>query len=393
MSDTPKRTGTRDISELKARLGLQKNRATSRQTDAQGIVPPPGARTNQPMNAPVVPPGAAQPLGQTQELPPARPVQTTEYVVVNDGSPVEGVNNSSTASKAVKVLAGLGILIAGVVLGQVAAGNKRYNGTIEAAATIKKSMVAIGKNLVTVDQSLQIARERGAGGNAFLPNDAKLTEALEALEFADTSTDEVFKSSMYDLPDKAVSQILEFYKESATLERDIANHVILSKKSHAAVAAGEEKWRDALKSMRGVAGLIELPKAQGQPPVLKLVQIGAPVCSGQSSPSPAGCPAGTQPVKFQYRLDANSGSMSTKKVTAAETATAVSGNALIQISPESTVLQQIAKGGEASVAEVGYMTRINSIQERVSLLLEARSVLEKTLAAKAKEGTKFTFFL
>ncbi|RMH37117.1 MAG: hypothetical protein D6689_21285, partial [Deltaproteobacteria bacterium] len=57
LSQSPKKPGARDISDLKARLGLKKGGPAAKPRPASGSVPPPlGAA---PAPAPVPPPGAA----------------------------------------------------------------------------------------------------------------------------------------------------------------------------------------------------------------------------------------------------------------------------------------------------------------------------------------------
>src|SRR6185369_13137031 len=95
LSDS-KRTGNRDISELKQRLGLKKggpaagqNRGSSGQT--AGIAPPPGLAPPSPPQ-PVIPNAADDPFGAMNAMAAVGTVQRApEIVIVNDGKPVENV--------------------------------------------------------------------------------------------------------------------------------------------------------------------------------------------------------------------------------------------------------------------------------------------------------------
>jgi hypothetical protein len=59
----------------------------------------------------------------------------------------------------------------------------------------------------------------------------------------------------------------------------------------------------------------------------------------------------------------------------------------------SKVLQQLAKGGKATVAEATYTTRINAINDTVNKLLESQKAIEGHLTNHANKGKQFTFFM
>ena len=105
MSDS-KRTGSRDISELKARLGLKKGAAAGDRTSRErnggqtgGVVAPPGLNLPPPPGAaapqPVIPNAADDPFGAMNAMAAVGTVQRApEIVIVNDGKPVENVGSS-----------------------------------------------------------------------------------------------------------------------------------------------------------------------------------------------------------------------------------------------------------------------------------------------------------
>src|SRR5436190_22688518 len=77
LSQTPKRPGTRDISELKARLGLKKAApekapaaATATTKPSGGVAPPPGLNVPGPAKptGPVIPHAADDPFGNMNAM-------------------------------------------------------------------------------------------------------------------------------------------------------------------------------------------------------------------------------------------------------------------------------------------------------------------------------------
>jgi len=146
---------------------------------------------------------------------------------------------------------------------------------------------------------------------------------------------------------------------------------------------------------RSYAALIDMPSADdakaGKPVTFKIVQLGSPVCEGQTKPSDTGC--GEAKISgFRYRVD-ELGPWQVKKSASAPTTGSFDPDGLVRLDPGSKVLQQLAKGGKSTVAEAGYLTRINSIYERVNKLIENQGKLEKRLNTHANKGKQFTFFL
>ena len=112
MSD-PKRGGSRDISELKQRLGLKKATTPTAGATAGrpsgppvgGVVPPPGLAPPPPPQ-PVIPNAAEDPFAAMNAMAAVGTVQRApEIVIVNDGKPVENVGASSHGGAIAKLAA------------------------------------------------------------------------------------------------------------------------------------------------------------------------------------------------------------------------------------------------------------------------------------------------
>ena len=393
LSQPSKRPGARDISELKARLGLKKSGAAPAPTGGT-VPPPPGAKTIP------APPGAAatqshpdasrDPFGAMNAMT-QRSAATAAppIVIVDDGRPVESVSHENRAAHYGKIAAVLLLpLIVGVLIGKIAQSADTYNSVIGDAAEIGADIGSIGKQLVNIQQALQVAKERGPGGQTFLIGDSKLTEELEPV--ANVTTDEalVYESNLYSLPPEVVAEVLGFYSDVNKLNADIKNHIAASKDEAKIIRAGMAKLEEF--NPFAYAGLLTVGGEEGGAPAsIKMVQLGLPICQGENKPTQSGCQG--VPSGFLYRLD-ETGPWGTKKVAQPEGA-GVASDSLLLIDPNTKVLQQMVKGGQASVAEAAYERRITSIDEQVNSLLERRTIIEQAMNTKANEGKKFSFFM
>jgi hypothetical protein len=405
LSQSPKRPGARDISELKARLGLKKSGAQSR--PAAGVVPPPGAR----VGAIPAPPGAAPPTPQIPDAAEdpfgamnamaahAQVAAQPQIVIVNDGKPVESVEAKSNLLKYGKI-AGIALLplVLGIIIGKISASANVYNRTIVDSGRIVEDLRLISRSLVEFQQTLQVARERGPGGNAFLVNDTKLTEELDALELVQPNLQVVYHSFLYELPPEIVGDVLSFYNETTLLFEALKDHVDKSKADQKIIQDGQVKLKKVQETHQQYryAGLIDLPKASDdddspQIATFRFVQLGAPICPGETRMSEEGCPPGAMPRGHGFRVS-ELGSWGTKGVTEVN-GEFVKADSLIYLNPGTPVFEQMVKGGEPSVAEVAYMRRITELEEKLNNLIERRTVIEQRLNIKAQESKRFTFFL
>ena len=71
---------------------------------------------------------------------------------------------------------------------------------------------------------------------------------------------------------------------------------------------------------------------------------------------------------------------------------AVGFKQLLLVAP-TRVYEQAIMGGKASVAATAYMARLAKIDEKTKELIEIGNALVSLLEAKAKQPTRFTFFL
>jgi hypothetical protein len=407
---TAKRSGARDISDLKARLGLKKKSAPETASAnggipaPPGVVPPPSSKIT---GSVPIPPGVAPPRPAAPFIPDASEdpfgamnamaahqaaVAAPEpIVIVNDGRPVESVDQRSPAIR-FAIIGGMILvpLVIGLIMGQIGNKNAAHNHSVEDAKKLRTDIEVVGKRLIGLQQTLQVAKERGQKGGKpwYQLNDEKLTKELKAAEALAPNQDLLLKARLHQFPEQISDQLHLFYAETALLQKQIKEHIKLSDSDSKVIKEGAARLGNF--NPRAYAGLLLTPTAEeaqsGMPVRFKLVQLGMPICAANSKPTPEGCGASV-PWGFQYRLS-ETGEFGTKKIAGSE----VDGS-LIFFDPDTPFFLGIVKGGGSSVAEADYMKRIESIDEKIEALVGARKFLMQVLNNKSNQGTKFTFFV
>jgi len=406
LSQSPKKPGARDISDLKARLGLKKGGSAAKARPG----PSPGGAIPPPTRSPAVPapPGAAPPQPAGPYIPDAKEdpfaamnamaahtaaAAAPAIVVVNDGKPVEHVGKKAGGIGIAKLVApAVATLILGVVVGQMGTKAKIYNETIDDAAKIAAQVKQVDKDLQNLRNILYTAKERGPGGQNYLLADEELTKELEALQLTMPDLSEIYDSRLYEMEQGVVDQTFAFFTESTILYKEIKDHVQKAKSDAKALAASKEKLaKTGLPTRYGI--VVNIPKgdeAATTPVSATFVELGDPVC-GDNKPNPNGCGDG-QPKGFLYR-PAELGPWGQKDLAAPE-GNFIPGNRLIPLGFDpSPTLEALFKGGEATVSEVTYMDRMREIDSKVDDLLERAKLLQKSLTGTANRGKQFTFFL
>jgi hypothetical protein len=359
---------------------------------AGGVIPaPPGAG---PPPRPAIPDAKEDPFGAMNAMAAHGSVAAQrQMVVVHDGSPVERVEKRSHAVRfAVVGAILLAPLVLGAAMGKLSANAGAYNRTIDDAAAVRDDTNKVRDGLVAIQTALQTGRERSRGAQSFVMGDAKLTSDLEQLPPLAPNIELVFRSHLYQLDAQLVAAILSFYVEALELNQLVKAHVVASKDAEKVFKEGQANM--AAFDPRSYGGIVDVPTAeeaqQGKPVALKIVQLGSPICEGQTKPSDAGC-GDSKITGYRYRMD-ELGPWGVKKL-----ATAAEGSfdrdGLLRLDLGSKVLQQLAKGGKATVAEASYMARITRINDTVNKLLESQKAIEGHLSNHANKGKQFTFFM
>jgi len=420
----PKKPGSRDINDLKARLGIKKGAApvpeaggttppppTGRSTAAiPAVMPPPGLMVPSPMGAtqappqPVIPNAAEDPFGAMNAMAQMGTAQRApEIVFINDGKPVENVGTGSTVKIVIGVVGGLMVLALGVAIGSTAKGGTFYNEGITASKGIRADVKSVKKTLVSIKEKVDKAQGQGKDSTAAL-------RELEKLEPKDAL---VYRAKQNNLNPELEGQILGFYAGVKQLRLMIEDHLTSAKADDAALGAAraatekmtfpanQSGFENAVRVRYGV--LVWNPTEEEATKDstkfgARLVEIGPPFCSSDSGPklSASGtCPEGSGVETLAYRVSSTGQWLKGDFAIPGqnlEPGAPVPPKKLLIISPTS-VFDGLALGSANSAAEALYNKRVEAISARLTESIEAANALEARLGPKANESPHFTFFL
>ncbi len=412
MSDQ-KRTGNRDISDLKARLGLKKGAAATGQTAARGngaasggVVPPPGLNLPPPPGVapaqPAIPNAADDPFGAMNAMAAVGTVQRApEIVIVNDGKPVENVGHQSMGATILKIavpaVLALGI---GVGVGRVSKDANFYNAGLDDAGKIlgdansPSTVKGTKKLLADLDNELDAMSKSG-----YRPDPAK-TKALADLALKlDVKTTVVFQAKQNALDDTLSGQILSFYAGVTEVKDMLDLHVKSAKADDKMLATAKQKGDDAaLKENENqpLAGqarygvVIAAPTENDKDDFgARIVELG-PVFCGDKQSSTGKCDEGG-PSAYGYRNDPG-GIAWTKGELVTNGEDSVPAKKLLLLLPNG-VRDALIRGGEPGASEAYYVKRLKTLAERTKKLITDANKLESQLQSAASKGRRFSFFL
>ena len=428
MSDA-KKTGSRDISELKQRLGLKKGAAAS-QTGATarvnggaggGVVPPPGMNLPPPPGMapqqpaqPVIPNAADDPFGAMNAMAAHGAVQRApEIVIVNDGRPVEHVGASSSGASIARIAIPAGIaLIIGIAVGKIGTSNSSYNDGLKGAKAIlgdkgtPSTVANLKKQLSDLDTFLDEAKTK----KNFKP-DSSIDKQLESLAAKlEVKSELVFRAKENALDAETSGQIMSFYAGIEELKSMVDNHVKSAKSDDLAFANAAKKAdaatvkddeNAALSGQLRYGMLMQAPTETDKTDFgAKLVELGPPYCGDKLSTS-GKCGEGEAPSAFAYRSEP--GATWTKGDIVTSGADSVPTKKLVMLLPGG-VRDSLVKGAEGVASETLYTKRLRAIYDfvhgktgpdgkPVGGLLETGNKLEQKLEQVANKGSRFSFFM
>jgi hypothetical protein len=317
--DENKKPGPRDISDLKARLGLKKT----------GVMPAASPNTTSPVGQSVAQPGyggpAAQPagppppFGRAAEVPvqPAAPpdprrdpfqsaqqqqaaANLAAFYGIGQSLPgsadtvhAEPISQPKPWGRIAAVLA-IAILpfVVGNACGRIQRDRIEYNTTTEQAGQIRQEVEKMAKNLKTIVDTLN-STPAGRKGDI----DLDLSAKLGALDLKKPDTVRIFHTNYNSLEPVIVERLMQYYDNTIKLYDAVAQH---AKKTENDKDALVRMGKEGAKSDKNYGVIVE---PQGGLMLAKFVEVGAPVCN---EPGKTDCNA-NELKGFQYRLDSGSG--------------------------------------------------------------------------------------
>jgi hypothetical protein len=407
----PKRGGSRDISELKQRLGLKKATTPASASVGRsiaptgGVVPPPGLAPPPPPPQPVIPNAAEDPFAAMNAMAAVGTVQRApEIVIVNDGKPVENVGASSHGAAIAKLAAPAVIaLIVGVVIGQIAKGANIYNAGLKDARSIlgDDKTASTVKNVKKALSELDGVLDEMKTKNNYRPDtaaDKRLRELSGRLEIKEAA---VFRTAGAIDPE-LTSQIMSFYAGSAEIKGMLDNHVKAAAADDLALSTGKTATGAAqvkdgenatLASVGAVryGALIQAPTDTDRSDFgVKLVELGPPYCGGAQPVTTGKCENNEAPTAYAYRTEP--GAAWTKGDLQLQGSDSVPAKKLVLLLPDGT-RDALIKGSEPGASEVFYVKRLRQLSERNKKVIEEANKLEQRLQAESNKSARFSFFL
>ena len=323
--DENKKPGPRDISDLKARLGLKKTAAmpaaapntTPPAGQPVAAAPPPQQGYGAP--APAAPSGPPPPFGRREEPPPPQPAAPPDprrdpfaaqqqQAAANlaafyglgqsipgsaDPAHAEPLSKPKPWGRIAAVLAiALLPFVVGNACGRIQRDRIEYNTTTDQAGMIRDEVEKMSKNLTTIVETLN-STPAGRKGDV----DIELSLKLGALNLTKPDTVKIFHTNYNSLEPVIVERLMQYYDNTMKLYDEVAIH---AKKTENDKDALTRMAKEGAKSDKNYGVIVE---PQGGLMLAKFVEVGSPVCQQEGKTD---CNA-NELKGFQYRLDSGSG--------------------------------------------------------------------------------------
>ena len=393
--EQPKKPGPRDITDLKARLGLNRGPAAGGQPAARAPFPgPPGGGMPAPPPQPFPPqggggfpaPGGPPPAmggGYAPQAPAPDPYASMrpppgrqfDLRPVDDGVPVESVRRGGFRAA---LIVGLAMAVAGGVLGvgfgMAMSGRRAFNETNRAAKRVKTEIEEIHKSVSQIGGAVAVSQQRAQAAKMDrLAFDPKLIEDLEKVKVDPRpDTSRIFKVDYFRMSDLAVDNLMAYYYDTIALYGEVERFVKKSKADKDSLTAFAAK-----QEQKGGAKYGVVFAGGGKVVVANLVEMRNPVCKG----------GGTDCAMDQlegFEIRANSGAnWSTRPV-----GPKPDGKNLVPIEP-TPLLESVMAGSPDQARMEQYRIRYANIQLLLTRLAQTQKQLKDALDTAAKRPDIF----
>ena len=292
---------TKDISDLKARLGLKRPDGAAPQPvgpgagsgPAQGR-PQPGGFPQQagraPAPAPVPGPQAAPPAQAPAGMNPyakmKAPTGGFDLRGADDGIPAANVRQGrSTAVIITAVVVGVGAFVLGGWAGGISMARNNFNTANSAARSVKAEIEGMQKTLTQIGAVIADSQKRLAGEKKDpLAYDPQFIANLEKIKLDPRpNTAKIFRVDYFRLPDADVDKLFNYYYDSIALYGEVERHIKKTKADAESLKAYADKSASQTTKNYGVV----FDNSAGKLIVANLVEIGDQVCKNGGKDCPA----------------------------------------------------------------------------------------------------------
>ncbi len=378
----------KDISDLKARLGLKRPEAAAPAPapapagarpmgglpagfpQAPGRGPMPGAA---PAAAPAQPPAAHDPYAGM------KPQQGMfDLRTIDDGAPVENVRSGRGKAAIVTavIVGALGFAL-GVGLGVSGVGRANMNTANHAAKTVKAELDEMQKTLSEVGKAMAFSQQRLAQQKKdALEYDPGLIADLEKVKLDPRpDTSKIFRVDYFRLEDIVVDRLFNYYYDTIALYNEVERHIKKTKADSESLTSYLAKSAAAQQKNYGLVFDTSSKIIVGN-----LVEIGDQVCKGGGKDCAAADLEG-----FQVRV--NTGAPFVPKKA---TGKLDSGN-VVPIKP-TPLMDAVMSGSPDQVRAEAYKQRTANIRSLVSRLTAGQKELFEGIDKAAARPDVFTIF-
>jgi len=376
----------KDISDLKARLGLKRPEAAAPAPapagarpmgglpagfpQAPGRGPMPGAA---PAAAPAQPPAAHDPYAGM------KPQQGMfDLRTIDDGAPVENVRSGrGKAAIVTAVIVGIAGFALGAGLGVSGVGRANMNTANHAAKTVKAELDEMQKTLSEVGKAMAFSQQRlGQQKKDALEYDPALITDLEKVKLDPRpDTSKIFRVDYFRLEDIVVDRLFNYYYDTIALYNEVERHIKKTKADAESLTAYLAKSGAAAQKNYGLVFDTSSKIIVGN-----LVEIGDQVCKGGGKDCAASDLEG-----FQVRV--NTGAPFVPKKS---TGKLDSGN-VVPIKP-TPLMDAVMSGSPDQVRAEAYKQRTANIRSLVSRLTAGQKELFEGIDKAAARPDVFTIF-
>lgn len=387
---------TKDISDLKARLGLK-------QPGAAGPVPGP-APGRAPGPAPGGFPGVA-PQGRGPAMPPGgqaahahaaapapaappsnldpfagmRPQQGVfDLRTIDDGAPVQNVRSGrGKAAIFGMVVVGLAAFALGAGMGMANVGRANMNTANHAAKSVKGEIEGMQKTLTQIGTAMAMSQQRlGKDKKDALAYDPGLIADLEKVKLDPRpDTSKIFRVDYYRLPDADVDRLFNYYYDSIALYNEVERHIKRTKADAESLKSYAEKSAGATSKNYGVVF-----DTSGKIIVGNLVEVGDQVCKGGGKDCNANDLQG-------FKVRSNTGAPFVDRKAGGK----LEANNVIPLKP-TPLMDTVMSGSPDQVRQEAYKQRTANIRALVTRATATQKELIDGITKDAARPDVFTLF-
>ncbi|MEO6952228.1 MAG: hypothetical protein ABI321_10465 [Polyangia bacterium] len=383
-----KKPGSRDISDLKARLGLKKTGTMQTVTPGGEPTAPPPSSFGGSSPAPQAPSAIPSPFGQPAPVavapaapaPPPDPrrdpfasaqaANLAAFYGMGQALPgsAEGVGEPMDKPKpwgriAGYVVAGVAVFLGGTVWGGISSSRRDFNETTDQAIVIRNEVEKQQKVLESIIAALS---KKTQGG---VDLDQATQMATVAQKKPDTKA--IFHANYQHLETLEIDRLFSYYSNTNKLYDLIEAHA----KKTLADKDAIQKYLDKAKSDKNYAVILD---TSGPIQLAKFVEVGGPVC-----PTPGDTSCSPDVLKFSYRMEAGA-QLSTRPVKGKP------GETIIPLQ-QTPLFKTVASGSTDALAAEAYGRRRSEIVEIVAELEKTSKELLPELKKTAERPHVFTF--